>query len=219
MCIRDRQYLRQSYNIKIGNIPTVTGEDVQTKTATNPVTLDVVKQVAQQTDMLLPLTAIDVCHRLGSEPSSPIIIRFRSKSDRWNFAAQKEKLKNVTAADIDLSGIQVPKHIQTALEKRKTDGRGPRPARGGYKNATQRKPVVRDGSESIFLQDHLTQRNKDLLKEAKAAFKQTFQYPGYVMNGEIRVKRHEDEKFHVIKSSADIKALNALKPRPPPKPK
>ena len=129
-------------------------------------------------------------------------------------------MKNVTAADIDLSGIQVPKHIQTALEKRKTDGRGPRRARGGYKNATQRKPaVVRDGSESIFLQDHLTQRNKDLLKEAKAALQQTFQYTGYVMNGEIRVKRHEDETFHVIKSSADIKALHALKPRPPPKPK
>ena len=80
----EQQYLRQSYNIKICNIPTVTGEDVQTKSATNPITLEVVKQLARQTDMLLPPTAVDVCHRLGSDPGSPIIIRFRSKSDRYN---------------------------------------------------------------------------------------------------------------------------------------
>ena len=184
----EQQYLRQASNIKICGVPAILGEDVQTKTATNPVTLEVVKQLVQQTDMYLPPTAIDVCHRLGNDPVSPILIRFQSKSDRVNFAAQKEKLKNVTSANIDLSGIQIPKSIQTVLDERKKEGRtSSRTPRGGRKPANVSEAPT--GPTPIYLQDHLTARNKDLLKEAKTALKTSFKYPGYVMDGEIRAKR------------------------------
>ena len=96
----EQQYLRQAFNVKVCGIPIQVGEDVQLKTASNPVTLEVLKQFALQTDILLPPSDIDVCHRLGSDADAPIIIRFDSKSARYKFVAQKEKLKNVTSANI-----------------------------------------------------------------------------------------------------------------------
>ena len=216
----EQQYLRTSLNIKLCGVPAQTGEDVQTKSASNPVTLEVLKQVALQTDMLLPPSSIDVCHRLGSEPNSPIIIRFTSKSARFNFVSQKGKLKNFTSADLDLSGIQIPKQILELLESKQRNsvaGRGGSRggSRGGFNNSS------RGGSNgassfggggftttSIYLQDHLTKRNKDLLREAKDTLKGSFEFPGYVYHGEIRAKQNTNSKHHVIYTSADIQKLS-----------
>ena len=219
----DQQYQRQAKNAIVCGVQTRPGEDVHTKSATNPVTLEVLKQLCQQTDIHLPQSAIDVCHRLGPNDDAPIIIRFQSKSDRVNFVAQKEKLKNVTTESIDLSSVQVPKHIQEILNQRKTTGAGragPNASRGGYNNVARRHAKAESDKPSyIHLQDHLTQRNKELLKEAKVALQDSFKFPGYVMDGQIRAKRAENEKFTVIKCSADIKKLLSLKPVVPPKPR
>ncbi len=217
----EQQYLRTSLNIKLCGVPSQPGEDIQTKTASNPVTLDVIKQVALQSDMHLPPSSIDVCHRLSDDPTAPIIIRFISKSSRFNFVAQKEKLKNITSADIDLSGIQIPKQL---LSERKDGHRGG--SRGGRNGgATTRNGGIGEavanefsggfGSPThIYLQEHLTKRNKDLLKEAKSTLHETFEFPGYVYHGEIRAKRNKTSKHHVIKSKADIQTLLKL-PRNP----
>jgi hypothetical protein len=216
----EQQYLRQAFNVKVCGIPIQVGEDVQLKTASNPVTLEVLKQFALQTDILLPPSDIDVCHRLGSDADAPIIIRFDSKSARYKFVAQKEKLKDVTSANIDLSSIKVPKNIQEILDQRKKEGRSysQAPRRGGYHNVARRDGKA-DASSAIYMQDHLTTRNKELLKEAKTALQQLFQFPGYVMDGQIRSKRTENEKFTVIRCSADIQKLALSKPSVPPKPK
>ena len=60
---------------------------------------------------------------------------------------------------------------------------------------------------SIFLQEHLTQYSKSLLKEAKETFKDDFQYPGYVKDGEVRVKRTVADRPQVIRSRADINRI------------
>ena len=210
--------------MKVCGLSAQLGEDVQTKTSSNLVTLDVLKQLAAQNDIHLLPSAIDVCHRLSSDDNAPIIIRFESKSDRYNFVAQKEKLKNITSANIDLSSIKVPKNIQTILDQRKKEGKtGPRSNRGGYHNVARRDAKAESGEPtSIFLQDHLTQRNKDLLKEAKTALRDHFQFPGYVMDGQIRSRRAENDKYFTIKCSADIRRLvvssQQTKPAVPPKP-
>ncbi len=59
----------------------------------------------------------------------------------------------------------------------------------------------------IYMQEHLTKRNKDLLKAARFALKDSYEYPGYVLNGEIRVKFSESDKYIVIRSEADIEKL------------
>ena len=72
--------------------------------------------------------------------------------------------------------------------------------------------LVTNNVHSKDLQEHLTKRNKDLLKEAKATYKDVgFVYPGYVHHGEIRAKLNAESTYKVIKSSKDIQAL-LLKP-------
>ena len=132
-------------------------------------------------------------------------------------------MKDVTTDKIDLSSVQVPKHIQDVLDQRKTTGAsraGPNASRGGYNNVARRHAKAESNKPSyIQMQDHLTQRNKELLKEAKLALQESYQFPGYVMDGQIRARRAEKEKYTVIKCSADIKKLLLLKPVVPPKPR
>ena len=217
------QYLRTSLNIKLCGVPAQPGEEIQTKNASNPVTVEVVKQVCQQLDVLLPPPAIDVCHRLSDDPLAPIIIRFMSKNTRFNFVAQKGKFDKVTSADVDLSSIQIPPQMLAESAKRATQGRG------GSNGARSRRPNRTDLGASassstfeggfdeptpIYLQEHLTKRNKDLLKDAKSKLRGTFQFPGYVYHGEIRAKWDPESRHHVIKSFHDItKLLHQAAPR------
>ncbi len=213
------QYLRTSLNIKICGVPAQPGEDVQTSAASNPVSIEVVKQVCQQLNVLLPPPAIDVCHRLSNDSASPIIIRFTSKSARFNFVAQKSNFKGATSADVDLSGIQLPQQIRAVMEKRGPLGG----TRGGFNGARSRRPegagIGGDPLSGafggggfgeptpIYLQEHLTKRNKDLLKEAKTNLRDSFRFPGYVYHGEIRAKKTQDSRHFVIRSSRDISNL------------
>ena len=159
------QYLRTTYNIKLCGVPAVPGEDFQTSSATNPVTLAVLKTVCQQLDVLLPPSAVDVCHRLSNDATSPIIIRFNSKSDRYNFFAQRSKFKNINSDKIDLNGIQIPPHMKAEMEQRRP-ARGKRGGRrGGYNNVGTR--AAKEGPTPIFLQDHLTKRKKDVIKSSR----------------------------------------------------
>ena len=46
---------------------------------------------------------------------------------------------------------------------------------------------------------------KDILKEAKKTFTAlNYEYPGYIKDGEVRVKRTEDEKPSTIRTKTDI---------------
>ena len=60
-----------------------------------------------------------------------------------------------------------------------------------------------DEPTAIYLQEHLTQYNKDLLKETRDALQRTHKYPAYVKNGEVRAKVNENSKYVVINCRGD----------------
>ena len=147
--------------------------------------------------------SIDVCHRLGKKPYSPIIIRFTTKHARFDFFNQgMKKLKGLTTADFDFTKLRKRGVIPPAT---------PAVTRSGNKSSAADNPTaehqpsfaVRDDDSLVYLQEHLTNYNRNLLKDTRAALKCTHQYYVYVKNGEIGVKLDENEKYTVITSTAD----------------
>ena len=61
---------------------------------------------------------------------------------------------------------------------------------------------------AVFMQESLTKYTSDLLKEAKlAAGALSYKYPGYTINGEVRVKILEGAKYIAIKSVKDLQKI------------
>ena len=201
---KEQQYHRTSLNVKLCGVPAQLGED-DSKSVSNVSTLEVIKRVCVAAKIEYTPDTIDVCHRMGpsdEQHSSPIIIRFKTKCARWNFFAQKKKLIGFTHQYVDLTGFEDSQHTP-----RKHNGT-PNGATGGFEGGF---------GNPIYMQEHLTKRNKDLLKEARSALKENFDFPGYVMNGEVRARRVEKEKYYVIDCQADIDKLRPRKPPPTPR--
>ena len=60
----------------------------------------------------------------------------------------------------------------------------------------------------MYMQEHLTKQNKLLLNETKTVFKaMNFEYPGYVKDGQVRVKQFKNDKPRAVKCLADIKKI------------
>ncbi len=210
---REQQYHRTSLNVKLCGVPPQDGEE-DPKSVSNATSLEVIKRVCVAAKIEYDPNAIDVCHRLGKsdgEHSSPIIIRFKTKFSRFNFFKQKHKLKGLTPAEVDLSGFE---HDDSRQQRDSRDGGfGARGGFGagrggsdrGFGNGGFPQPAI--NLNFIYMQEHLTKRNKDLLKAARAALKNDYDFPGYALNGEIRVKCTENDKYIVINSEADIEKL------------
>ena len=206
---QDAQYLRTSLNLKLCGLPLQPGEEIRSDTPSNVVTRALITRVCEASNISFPESDIDVCHRLGFDRRSPIIIRFTSKSSRYSFYSQRSKLNDISTQDVDYAGL--PK----VLEKPKRSGRGGygSSSRGGAAAAhagveTHRSNASEGETEShgIYIQEHLTKYSKDLLKEAKETFSTlNFEYPGYVKDGEVRIKRTADCKPQVIRCRTDIK--------------
>ena len=72
-----------------------------------------------------------------------------------------------------------------------------------------------DGKHAIYMQEHLTKFTKDLLKEAKETFTALeYEFPGYIKDGEVRVKRREDDKPMSIRAKTDISRIANLNKKP-----
>ena len=62
----------------------------------------------------------------------------------------------------------------------------------------------------VFIQEHLTKATKALLKSTKDALTgKGFAYPGYVKDGEVRVRTFEFGPYEVITCDDDYKKLLA----------
>ena len=160
--------------------------------------------------LLLSPTDIDVCHRLGSQPRCPIIIRFISKSARYNFFSQRWRLKEIDTSKINYDELPVvtPRGQQNTgrggHQSTKYLLRGRNSAGGGDGAATHGESEP----HSIFMQEHLTKHTKDLLTATKTALTELrFEYPGYIKDGEVRAKREGTDKPILIRSHTDIKKI------------
>ena len=203
----EQQYHRTSLNIKLCGVPTQVGEEESRDGPSNSVTREVIDLVCKTAGITMKRDAIDVCHRLGRQGLGPIIIRFATKSARFDFMKQGlQKLKGVTSSGIDFSKLKTHQRSGSLPPANVTVTRS-KSSHGGESDET--KPNM-DADVSaqpkdtpIYIQEHLTQYNKTLLNDTRAALQQTHRYPGYVKNGEIRAKLKENDKFVVIKCRAD----------------
>ena len=207
----DAQYQRTSINVKLCGLPIQPGEDIQADTSSNPVTRALITRVCDAAGISLFNDGdIDVCHRLGSKPRCPIIIRFVSKSSRYNFFSQRYKLNDIDTGKLsytDLPVISPPKD-------RGAPGRGGKAAqtpRWNLRNRDHGEAAVYGETEDphpIYLQEHLTKLTKDLLKETKTVFEGLgYEYPGYIKDGEVRIKYKGTDKPIPIRCATDIKRI------------
>ena len=132
------------------------------------------------------LSQVDVAHRVAKNRFSPIIIRFKTKSDRKSFVIQKKKLKSMKISDID-------KLYEEEAFKPTTE------QPNGWK-----RPYIQ-------FQDSLTKYSGELLKEARTRFgKLNYEFPGYVVDGHVKVKKRKTDRPIRIRCMADINKLDPL---------
>lgn len=203
----EQQYHRTSLNIKLCGVPTQPGEEESLDGPSNCVTRDVIDLVCKTAGITVKRDAIDVCHRLGKLGKGPIIIRFATKCARFDFVKQgQSKLKGLTSDKIDFTKIKkrgLPPATVAVTRRRAENEESEQP---------EQQVAEDERSHPIYLQEHLTAFNKNLLRDTRAALDATHQYPGYVKNGEIRVKEKADSKYVVIKCDGDFqKELQRVK--------
>ena len=211
----ESQHYRSDHYVKLAGIPIQPGEESSTDTAvSNKASLAVIKKVTEFCGFTdFELSQIDVCHRVGNNILSPIIIKFANKRDRFNFYRQKNKMRNLKCEKLGMG----PTSEQSAILKsggiRSDRGRGAKNNRGhdGRIKNGARFNTHADGSlnlpyVSIF--EHLTKTNNDLLKEARAAANSAnFKYKGYTIGGEVRVKLSDGATHISIRDYSDLSKI------------
>ena len=202
---REQQYHRTSLNIKLCGVPTQEGEEESKDGPSNAVTREVIDTVCKTVGITIKKDAIDVCHRLGKHGLGPIIIRFATKNARFDFVKQGQvKLKDLKSDMLDFSRLKkrVPPANVVVTRNRGASDLGASPA-APQDETNRRRSLENDEPTAIYLQEHLTQYNKDLLKETRDALQRTHKYPAYVKNGEVRAKVNENSKYVVINCRGD----------------
>lgn len=182
----ENQYHRTSLNFKILGVPLQLGED-KVNAASNNITTGIVAKLAEMAKIdNFTLDDIDVSHRVGKTKYSPIIVRFKTKAKRMNFFHQKKKFYNLNQDQYDT--FYGPEEVAFGDEKEAKND---------------------DEYRYIQIVESLTNFNANLLKMVKEKTKGlNYEFPGYIINGQIRVKKTEASKYTVIRKKSDIDKLS-----------
>jgi hypothetical protein len=179
-----RQYQRDVHNVKLVGIPHQEYEDYS-KTKSNPVTLEVVKRVCDAASISFDQRNVDVCHRLGKssvERPAAILLRFPTKFWRNEFYDQRDNLKTITQRDLDFTGVtegmDLIARVQRNVAAATPEGKKSYPLRRQSTNHTaSAAPSASALDTPIFMAEHLTKRNQDLLKAARSSVKDVTSFP------------------------------------------
>ena len=88
--------------MKVFGVAIQPGEEVQSEAATNEKTLEVVQKVAEHANIQgFNADQVVVCHRVGKGPFSPIVVKFKTKNDRFRFYKQRKALRDVTTNSLE----------------------------------------------------------------------------------------------------------------------
>ena len=202
----ESQHYRSDHYIKIVGIPIQNGEEVASDgDVSNTATLGVINSLVQHCGIdRYDNSQVDVCHRIGKDIYSPIIVKFFKKRDRYNFYKQKVKLGGIKSPSLGLALSPEQKSaILNPVPSVSPRGRGAHSSSSGIRNQ-----LIKDGNiitPYVSIYEHLTKLNSDLLKKAKdRAYANNFKYRGYTVGGEVRVKKSDQGKFISIKDYGDL---------------
>ena len=172
------QYNRSSFMLEISGIPRKTSEDA----------VKLIEKVAIKAKIMnFNTEQIDVAHRTSRKATAPIIVLFKTKSDRNNFFKQKRNIFSVSAEQI----------VQYSND---TDDVG-EVSMPGLEDGTQNNRK----KGSLFINESLTHTNRILLKEARSISKQlNYKFAGYTVNGEVRVRKSDHSEHIAILSKKDL---------------
>ena len=203
---RQDQYFRSSFFVQLHGIVIQPGEEkADNKEASNKHTLGIVKKLALNCNFEgFDESQVDVCHRVSKNVFSPIIIKFKFKSDRMRFYKQRHLLKDKKSSDF---GFQPTKN-QVAMFKSSFSSRDLPPNGRGHASRSSQRRTEDVQLPFASISEHLTKFNADLLKKARFAAKDLkYEFPGYTINGEVRVKPTSDSQFIPIHSMGDISKI------------
>ena len=124
------------------------------------------------------VSQIDIAHRVSGKGTELIIVLFNRKADRTNFYRQKKKLFKVRA-----NHIVKPNNNE--------DHSGSEVSLPGFKRE----------NSYIYLNKTLTSMNRMSLREARKESKRLkYEFPGYTVNSEVRVKKSKSSEYIPVNS-------------------
>ena len=128
------------------------------------------------------VSQIDIAHRVSQKGTAPIIFLFNRKTDRANFYIQKKKLFKVRA-----NHIVKPNNNEDHSESEVC------------------LPGLERENSYIYMNKSLTSMNRMLLREArKESNRLKYEFPGYPVNGQVRVKKSKSSEYIPINSKHDL---------------
>ena len=120
------------------------------------------------------VSQIDIPHRVSEKGTAPVIVLFNRKTDRTNFYRHKNKLFKVQA-----------NHIV-------------KPNNDNHYSADSKVslPGLEQENSYIYMNESLTSLNWMLLRKARKESKRLkYEFPGYTVNGQVRVKKSKSSKY------------------------
>ena len=128
------------------------------------------------------VSQIDIAHRASEKGKAPIIVLFNRRVDRTNFYRKKKKLFKVRA-----NHIVKPNNIED------------------HSDSEVSLPGLERENSYIYMNESLTSMNRMLLREARKESKRLkSEFPGYKVNGQVRVKKSKSSEYIPINSKHDL---------------
>ena len=140
--------------------------------------IDLVKKTAVVAGICnFDVSQIDIAHRVSEKGTAPKIVLFNKKADRTNFYRRKKKLFKVQA-----------NHIV-------------KPNNEDHSDSEISLPGLERENSYIYMNESLTSMNRMLLREARKESKRLkYEFPGYIVNGQVRVKKSKSSEYIPINS-------------------
>ena len=124
------------------------------------------------------VSQIDIAHRVSEKGTALIIVLFNRKTDRTNCYRQKKKVR--------------ANHIL-------------KPNNEDHSDSEVSFPGLERENSYIYMNESLTSMNRMLLREARKESKKfTYEFPGYTVNGQVRVKKSKSSEYIPINSKQDL---------------
>ena len=131
----------------------------------------------------LDVSRIDIAHRISEKEAAAIIALFNRKADRIDFYRQKNKLLKFWANHPVKPNVNNDDHSDSEVSL----------------------PGLEQENSYICMNGSLTSMNRMLLRKARKWSKSLkYEFPGYTVNGQVRVKKSESSEYIPVNRKRDL---------------